>query len=331
MSDLVHGAETVKTDQPDVDTSTKSGAGSETPLPAETPKSDPNISDSVDPEKNVVPEVDTSLDQPIADTATEKETVTKAHVEPDVATSKASSETSVEDTESKSNKREDPEKETVNQGENQSTEVDDDSQSKENDHTEPLIEEEEEDPEENVSEKSVPVEKTDVMVDVETYKTTKVTKKAVDGMAKRLTSNVGKVVQATPIPKKAPAGKKSSKPTVKKESLKRKEISSSDSEYDVEEDVQNIIPPAPKFKSAVKKVIQDVEDAPCDSVSFHLASYALRWNYIYQRRLALTILVLADDAEGEQMDADKEDDDEDADTEVATDDEDEATSTSAEE
>ncbi|PNX68983.1 envelope-like protein, partial [Trifolium pratense] len=63
--------------------------------------------------------------------------------------------------------------------------------------------------------------------------------------------------------------------------------SSSDSDYDVAEDVANISSPNPKTKAAAKKAPQNIDEAPCDNISFHRAAFALRWDYIYQRRLAV--------------------------------------------
>jgi len=103
-------------------------------------------------------------------------------------------------------------------------------------------------------------------------------------MAKRLRSNKGKVVPSenktpkrtttavTETPKSktksAVVGPKKgwSKVTVKNtasSSRKRKVISSSDSEYDVEKEVLNIIPSDVK-KSARKKGVQVVENVPID-------------------------------------------------------------------
>jgi hypothetical protein len=62
-------------------------------------------------------------------------------------------------------------------------------------------------------------------------------------------------------------------------SRKRKVISSSESEYDVEEDVPNIITSVGK-KSAGKKSVQIVENVPIDKVSFHLLEFAQRWKFI---------------------------------------------------
>ncbi|MCI32292.1 envelope-like protein, partial [Trifolium medium] len=48
----------------------------------------------------------------------------------------------------------------------------------------------------------------------------------------------------------------------------------------------SIRPPAKKAMSA-KKIAPEVEDFPCDNVSFHLASYAQRWGIICKRRFSL--------------------------------------------
>ncbi|PNX67285.1 putative envelope-like protein, partial [Trifolium pratense] len=68
----------------------------------------------------------------------------------------------------------------------------------------------------------------------------------------------------------------------KKQSLKRKEESSSDSKYDVEEDVPEITPSASKKKSDGKKIPQNVLVDLCDNVSFHRASFAQRWDHVYK-------------------------------------------------
>jgi hypothetical protein len=69
-------------------------------------------------------------------------------------------------------------------------------------------------------------------------------------------------------------------------SRKRKVISSSESEYDVEEDVPNITTTGTK-KSAGKKAVRTVENVPIDKVSFHLLEFAQRWKFIYHRRVAV--------------------------------------------
>ncbi|XP_045831414.1 uncharacterized protein LOC123922769 [Trifolium pratense] len=73
--------------------------------------------------------------------------------------------------------------------------------------------------------------------------------------------------------------------------LKRKSAPSSDSEFEAEKDDSSIKPPAKKAMSAKKAMPQsvapDIEDFPCDNVSFHLPSYAQRWGIICKRRLTL--------------------------------------------
>ncbi|CAJ2637489.1 unnamed protein product [Trifolium pratense] len=80
-------------------------------------------------------------------------------------------------------------------------------------------------------------------------------------------------------------------PEKKKGVLKRKSAPSSDSEFEAEKDDSSIKPPAKKAMSAKKAMPQsvapDIEDFPCDNVSFHLPSYAQRWGIICKRRLAL--------------------------------------------
>ncbi|CAJ2651342.1 unnamed protein product [Trifolium pratense] len=80
-------------------------------------------------------------------------------------------------------------------------------------------------------------------------------------------------------------------PEKKKGVLKRKSVPSSDSDFEAEKDDSSIKPPAKKAMSAKKALPQsaapDIEDFPCDNVSFHLPSYAQRWGIICKRRLAL--------------------------------------------
>ena len=130
-----------------------------------------------------------------------------------------------------------------------------------------------------------------------------------DSVAKRLRSNKGKVVFfASKIPRKKTTSvtktpkirtksigigpkKGWSKVNVKTDagsSRKRKVISSSESEseYEAEEDVLNIISSNVK-KSAGKKNVQIVENVPIAKVSFHLPEFAQRWKFIYHRRQAV--------------------------------------------
>ncbi|KAL5133640.1 hypothetical protein HKD37_03G006932 [Glycine soja] len=115
--------------------------------------------------------------------------------------------------------------------------------------------------------------------------------KLAPGIAERLQSRKGK----TPIKRsgriKTMAQKKSTPitPTTSRRSKvaipskKRKEISSSDSDDDVEPDVPDI----KRTKTSGKKVPGNVPDAPLDNISFHSIGNAERWKFVYQRRLAL--------------------------------------------
>ncbi|KAH1215098.1 hypothetical protein GmHk_13G036329 [Glycine max] len=115
--------------------------------------------------------------------------------------------------------------------------------------------------------------------------------KLAPGIAERLQSRKGK----TPITRsgriKTMAQKKNTPitPTTSRwskvaiPSKKRKEISSSDSDDDVELDVLDI----KRAKKSGKKVPGNVPDAPLDNISFHSIGNVERWKYVYQRRLAV--------------------------------------------
>ncbi|KAH1193584.1 hypothetical protein GmHk_19G054597 [Glycine max] len=115
--------------------------------------------------------------------------------------------------------------------------------------------------------------------------------KLAPGIAERLQSRKGK----TPIKRsgriKTMAQKKSTPitPTSSRRSKvaipskKRKEISSSDSDNDVELDVST----SKRAKKSGKKVPENVPDAPLDNISFHSIGNAERWKFVYQPRLAL--------------------------------------------
>ncbi|KAH1203406.1 hypothetical protein GmHk_17G049664 [Glycine max] len=111
------------------------------------------------------------------------------------------------------------------------------------------------------------------------------------GIAERLQSRKGK----TPIKRsgriKTMAQKKSTPVTpatsrrskVAIPSKKRKEISSSESDDDVELDVST----SKRAKKSGRKVPGNVPDAPLDNISFHSIGNVEKWKYVYQRRLAL--------------------------------------------
>jgi len=76
-------------------------------------------------------------------------------------------------------------------------------------------------------------------------------------------------------------------PTIKKRIPKWKEVPYSDSDYEVEQDVLDIVPSGKKRTTEGKKVHANVPDTPIDNISFHHAVNDLKWKYVYQRRLAL--------------------------------------------
>ncbi|KAL5153937.1 hypothetical protein HKD37_19G053402 [Glycine soja] len=110
--------------------------------------------------------------------------------------------------------------------------------------------------------------------------------KLAPGIAERLQSRKGK----TPIKRsgriKTMAQKKSTPitPTTSRRSKvaipskKRKEISSSDSDDDVELDVST----SKRAKKSGKKVPGNVPDAPLDNISFHSIGNVERWKFVYQ-------------------------------------------------
>lgn len=113
---------------------------------------------------------------------------------------------------------------------------------------------------------------------------------------KRLNNRKWKVVVSSSKPSKA--SKKSvgvgpvkgwSKvltPATKKRSLKRKEVPLSEPDYDVEQNVQDIMP-STKKGVAGKKIPANVLEVIIDNVSFHSVENVEKWTNVYQRRLAL--------------------------------------------
>ncbi|KAL2976563.1 hypothetical protein AAZX31_13G016700 [Glycine max] len=84
--------------------------------------------------------------------------------------------------------------------------------------------------------------------------------------------------KSTPV---TPATSRRSKVAIP--SKKRKEISSSESDDDVELDVST----SKRAKKSGRKVPGNVPDAPLDNISFHSIGNVEKWKYVYQRRLAL--------------------------------------------
>ncbi|KAH1190007.1 hypothetical protein GmHk_20G057669 [Glycine max] len=111
------------------------------------------------------------------------------------------------------------------------------------------------------------------------------------GIAERLQNRKGKTPlkrsgriktmaqkKSTPI---TPATSRRSKVVIP--SKKRKEISSSDSDDDVELDVST----SKRAKKSGRKVPGNVPDAPLDNISFHSIGNVEKWKYVYQRRIAV--------------------------------------------
>ncbi|XP_050896478.1 uncharacterized protein LOC127103258 [Lathyrus oleraceus] len=121
-------------------------------------------------------------------------------------------------------------------------------------------------------------------------------KRLAPGIVKRLKSRKGKVVESTSKSPKAPKKSRSvgpskgwSKvvtPATKKRSLKRKEVpsSSSDSDFDVEKNVQDIMPIK---KDVGKKVPANVPEVPIDNIFFNSVENVEKWKFVHQIRSTL--------------------------------------------
>jgi hypothetical protein len=117
------------------------------------------------------------------------------------------------------------------------------------------------------------------------------------GISKRLRSSKSKVVSVVNETPKAKKGTKMygpkkgwSKATPRNsvvQSKKRKCVSSSDSKYNVEKDVPNIVESrSVSKKSTVKKGPPNVKEVATDKISFHYPEYAHMWKFVFNRRLA---------------------------------------------
>ncbi|XP_050878188.1 uncharacterized protein LOC127082006 [Lathyrus oleraceus] len=108
-------------------------------------------------------------------------------------------------------------------------------------------------------------------------------------IAKRLRNRTWKDVASARKPSKAPKKSDVVRPAkcwsnVIAPTKKKKEAPSTDSEYDVEQNVQDIMP---LKKSGGKKVPANVPKAPIDNISFHSVENVEKWKFVYQIRLAL--------------------------------------------
>ena len=123
-------------------------------------------------------------------------------------------------------------------------------------------------------------------------------KRLAPGTTKRLKNIKRKVVESTrkypKAPKKStsvgPAERQSKvvTPATKKRYLKRKEVpySSSDFDFDVEHDVQDIVPSTSK-KASGKKVPANIPEVTIDNIYFYSVENVEKWKFVYQIRLAL--------------------------------------------
>ncbi|CAJ2628546.1 unnamed protein product [Trifolium pratense] len=234
----------VETEMEDTPTEVETETANESPTIAEmmAEKTIPVVTEEV-----VMQDVETSLNENEDAETVEKEPV-KVAAEKDVETTITTSETSDEETEIADEGVSADEEETQSEESNQSIPTDE---------------------QEVEADKPAEAEKEKDVVDVDDYVTTKTAVKPTGGITKRLRSCTGKAVATaskTPAPRVKTKGvgpvkgwsKVLSPPAKKKETLKRKKESSSDSDYDVAEDAVNISSANPK-KTTVKKAPQEIK------------------------------------------------------------------------
>ncbi|MCI21926.1 envelope-like protein, partial [Trifolium medium] len=82
--------------------------------------------------------------------------------------------------------------------------------------------------------------------------------------------------------KKRKAEKKASG---ERSSKKKQVIIASESEEDVEADVQDIVT-YEKKRIRGKRIPANIPSAPMDNISFHSGESAQKWKFVYQRRIA---------------------------------------------
>jgi len=131
------------------------------------------------------------------------------------------------------------------------------------------------------------------------------------GIAKRLKKRKGKAISNESQPSKATkksvvlgptkGWSKVNALTTKKKSLKRNEVPMSDSDYDVEKDVLDIVPSTKKRTAGGKKVLVNVPETLIDNVSFHHVSNVEKWKYVCKRRITLERELEKDALECEQV------------------------------
>ncbi|XP_050875920.1 uncharacterized protein LOC127079579 [Lathyrus oleraceus] len=101
-----------------------------------------------------------------------------------------------------------------------------------------------------------------------------ISKRLAPGITKRLKNRKGWRKVVTPISKKKPP--------------KRKEVlyGSSESDHDVEHNVQDIIP-ATRKQASGKKIPANIPEVPINNISFHYVDNVEKWKFVYQIRLEL--------------------------------------------
>ncbi|XP_045794053.1 uncharacterized protein LOC123888927 [Trifolium pratense] len=113
------------------------------------------------------------------------------------------------------------------------------------------------------------------------------------GISRRLRSNTGKDIATPSEATKTKIGPKKqwSKVTIpsgsKKKTVKRKTISSSDSDYEEDQDAEASPVASPQKSAKRKRMAPNVPSVPIDNVSFHCVENVDRWKFVVKRRMAI--------------------------------------------
>ncbi|CAJ2651615.1 unnamed protein product [Trifolium pratense] len=113
------------------------------------------------------------------------------------------------------------------------------------------------------------------------------------GISRRLRSNTGKDIATPSEATKTKIGPKKrwSKVTVpsesKKKIVKRKTVSSSDSDYEEDQDAEASPEASPQKSAKRKRMAPNVPYVPIDNVSFHCVENVDRWKFVVKRRIAI--------------------------------------------
>ncbi|CAJ2638250.1 unnamed protein product [Trifolium pratense] len=113
------------------------------------------------------------------------------------------------------------------------------------------------------------------------------------GISRRLRSNTGKDIATPSEATKTKIGPKKqwSKVTVpsgsKKKTVKRKTISSSDSDYEEDQNAEASPAASPQKSAKRKRMAPNVPSVPIDNVSFHCVENVDRWKFVVKRRMAI--------------------------------------------